>query len=137
MPKTRALIIFLICFSIVLAIYIVTQGVSIYKANKNITRTTATPSIDCAQYFFAVTDFSYDGYAISFEIKNEAYALETIHNVTVSGLNIKSAELKNLVPGAAKQTKINDVQIEKNFSVYVDGCAVYKKTCFLEENSCR
>ncbi len=137
MPRTKAVMIFLMIFAATLGIYIGMQSLSIYWENKNVTETTATPSIDCAKYMFSVKNPSYDGYAASFEITNEKdLSLENFHSVTVVGVTQKSAETKNFIPGTTRQIKINDINIDKNFSVYVDECAVYKKTCILEENSC-
>lgn len=136
MPKTKAVMIFLTLFAVVLGIYIGTQGFGIYMANKNITATKAIPAIECARYVYTVQNPDYDGYAVSFEMINLDYSLQDIHNVTVAGITQKSAETKNFVPGVTKQIKINDIKIEHNFSVYVDNCEIYKNTCFLEENIC-
>jgi|SRR3989344_4692854 len=136
MPKAKAVMIFLTIFAVALGIFILSWGFDSYTSNKNITATTAKPSSDCGRYMFRVSNPSYDGYAVSFELKNEDYALEDINNVTADGITRKSTEAKNLIPGLTRSIKINDIKIDKNFSVYVDSCEVYRKTCSLEENTC-
>jgi hypothetical protein len=137
MPKKyRAITIFFMLFSAVLAVYIATQGFAIYGAHKNESMSIAKPSIDCFGISYSVSNFSYDGYALSFDLRNNDDSTEKIPSVMVKGVNERFVGFKNFLPKLKRRVVVSDIEIATNFTVYPDNCVSYQRTCYLETKQC-
>ena len=124
----KALAIFFLVFGIGLVIFILTQGINIYKGSTGYVEETTQPSVDCIKYFYEIDGINYDDPELSFTVKNLAYS-QDFNNVTVVGLSSQQMEL--FLPNGASQEIRVVIDLNESFDFYPEDCRVYKTTCTL------
>ncbi|MAG16139.1 hypothetical protein CMO88_03695 [Candidatus Woesearchaeota archaeon] len=124
----KALAIFFLVFGIGLSVFILTQGIDLFRGSKGYVTDTATPSVDCIKFFYEIDKISYESGELAFTIKNLDYS-EDFSNITVKGESSQTLPL--IVPKGTSQQISVGADLTTNFSFYPAGCQVYKTTCML------
>jgi hypothetical protein len=124
----KALAIFFLIFAVGMAIFILTQGISLFQGSKGYVTETSAPSVDCIRYFYEISRVSYESGELSFTVKNLDYS-DDFSNVTVEGATRQLLQL-NLPKGTSQQIRVG-IDLTNNFSFYPGTCSVYKTTCQL------
>lgn len=120
-------------FGIALAMFIIIQGINLFKGSSDYVAATGTPSIDCIKYFYDVDGISYSSGELAFTIRNLDYSID-ISNISVVGAS--SHLLPVLLPAGSSQQIRLAADLTNNFSVYPSGCSVYKLRCMLDTGKC-
>ncbi|MBS3133393.1 hypothetical protein J4470_04725 [Candidatus Woesearchaeota archaeon] len=124
----KALAVFFLVFAVALAVFILTQGIGLFKSSKGYVTETAMPSVDCIKYFYEIEGISYQSGELIFTVKNLGYS-EDFKSVAVEGATSQVLQLQ-LPKGTSQQIRVR-ADIADNFSFYPEGCGVYKTTCML------
>ncbi|MBI3051863.1 hypothetical protein HYY74_05395 [Candidatus Woesearchaeota archaeon] len=131
----KAITIFLFLVTFMIAGYIFTQGVKIYKGGRLAAESQTQPAIDCIGYVYGVSGIKQqDGLAFRFE--NRQYSDKDVSKVTVRTDINQTAAFERPVPRGSSADITTELKAQINFTVYPDACAVYAKTCFLDGREC-
>ncbi len=120
-------------FGIGLAIFILVQGINLFKDSSGYVDATGTPSVDCIRYFYEIDGISYASGELAFTIRNLDYGAD-IPNITVVGSSPQLLPV-SLPSGSSQQVRLA-ADLASNFSVYPSGCSVYKVRCMLDTGAC-
>ncbi len=129
----KALAIFFMVFGLGLAMFIVIQGIDLFKESSGFVDKTGTPSVDCIKYFYEVDRISYSSGELAFTIRNLDYSVD-ISNITVVGSSPQLLPV-SLPSGSSQQIRLA-AGLTTNFSVYPSGCSVYTVRCMLDTGAC-
>ncbi len=129
----RALAIFFMVFGIGLAMFIIIQGINIFKDSRGYVDVTGTPSVDCIKYFYEIDRVSYSSGELAFTIRNLDYSVD-ISNITVVGASSQILPV-SLPSGSSQQIRLA-ADLTSNFSIYPSGCSVYRLRCMLDTGTC-
>lgn len=129
----KALAIFFLVFGVGLAIFILTQGISLFTASSGYVKSTGAPSVDCIKYFYEVGAIAYNAGELSFTIRNLDYSMD-MASITVESDSPQVLPLQ-LPAGSSQQVRLA-AQLSTNFSVYPSGCSVYKLICVIGTGKC-
>ncbi len=120
-------------FGIGLAIFILVQGINLFKDSRGYADATGKTSVDCIKYFYEVDRVSYNSGELAFTIRNLDYSIE-ISNITVVGASSHLLPV-SLPSGSSQQIRLA-ADLTTNFSVYPSGCSVYGVNCRLDDGTC-
>lgn len=129
----KALAIFFMVFGIGLAMFIIIQGINLFKGSTGYVAETGTPSVDCIRYFYEIDRVSYISGELAFTIRNLDYSAD-IANITVVGASPQLLPV-SLPSGSSQQIRLA-ADLTSNFSVYPSGCSVYSVRCMLDTGAC-
>ncbi len=129
--------VFLLAMTIILGIYIFTQGLSSYQSTRESTEEVWNPSIDCTRYIYSISDISYSDSLLSFRFENLDFSGHEISNITVSSDRNNTINMvKILARGTYTKIQLSQFELKDNFTIYPDGCSVFRKTCRLSTGQC-
>lgn len=124
-------IIFLV-IGLMLLMFIISQAVDIFKANRDSSDRRGFPSVHCVGYLYTVGGITATSDELQFDFRNEQSSTEEVHNLTVIGSNQKRQTFQIDIPvGSSKAVRV-PVTVEGNFSVYPDNCEVFPARCSVE-----
>ncbi len=129
----KALAIFFIVFGIGLAMFIIIQGVNLFRGSYGYVDATGAPSVDCIKYFYEVDRIIYSSGELAFSIRNLDYSVD-IANITVAGASQQLLPV-SLPSGSSQQIRLA-AELTSNFSVYPSDCSVYGLRCMLDTGTC-
>lgn len=138
--KYKAIMLFLLALSALLAIFILFKGINVYQDSKAEADRNFQPSISCIGYIYSVKALSYNAEAqtLTFTIENKQYSDAEINSITIlSDRQARRTFQKRLVKGMEAAITATGFDIGRNFTIYPDSCALYAKTCFPETNECK
>ncbi|MBI4438400.1 hypothetical protein HY640_00545 [Candidatus Woesearchaeota archaeon] len=134
------IVIFFTGFMVMLAALIMSNGIGLYRASKNSTVQAFQPSIRCVSFIYSVEGISYDSSdgVLQFVFRNLHYSDAEVHNVTVlsDAGSIGTVE-KFLVRGSDALLRFEDFDVERNFTVFPDGCRLFSKACLISSGECK
>ncbi|GEM_PF-6277310 len=135
----KAIVLFLLALSALLAIFILFKGLNIYQDSKAETEQNWQPSLQCVSYIYSVKGISYqaDAQELVFTFENKLYSDAEITSITVTSdmQQIRTLQ-KRLVQGTEAKITLPGFAVGKNFTIYPDNCRIYAKTCFPATNEC-
>ncbi len=133
--RQRAVFIFLFALFIFAGIWIGAQLVKYNQESKRFTTRQGAAVIDCVDYLYRISDILYDGYSLSLKAANEDFSGDDIKAFVIVAGERRTVE--TLIPKGGEVTlALNDIRIDKNFSIFVPGCDIYAKTCKLDTGLC-
>jgi len=132
MVKYEAVMVVFMLFSAGLALYIASQGISVFQGSKNYTETVGMSPMDCVDYFYSVDNVSYDGYKLEFDVANNAVTGREIKSLVVKGVNSKNVEFSGFSPATERHVVVTEMKVNGSFSLYPVGCDVYAKVFSVE-----
>ena len=133
--RQRAVFIFLLVLFIFAGVWIGAQLVRYNQASQRFTTQQGPAAIDCISYLYRISGINYDGYTLSLKAVNEVFSGDDIKAFVVVAAERRTVE--TIIPkGAEQRLTLNDIAIEKNFSIFVPGCDIYAKTCRLDTGAC-
>ncbi|MBI2142025.1 hypothetical protein HYU15_00870 [Candidatus Woesearchaeota archaeon] len=137
--KYKAIMLFLLALSALLAIYILFKGINVYQDSRAESDRNFQPSISCIGYIYSVKALNYNAEAktLAFTIENKQYSDAEISSITItSDRQARRTFQKRLLNGMEAEITATGFDMERNFTIYPDSCALYSKTCFPETNEC-
>jgi hypothetical protein len=132
--SAKVLAIFFLVFGIMLAVFIFTQGLSLYQGSRGYTDDNVEPSISCVKFVYKVSQPVLENGEVSFFIENLDYSAD-ITQITVEHGGERNELPLSLPLGTSQRVKLA-MDAVTNFSVYPENCAIYKTSCFLADSRC-
>lgn len=116
--------IFLFALFIFLALWIGLTMYTIYTSKTTEAKSSTKSSIECSTYAFEISEINYSDEKLTFRIKNTIG--EDFETLVIESGNIQNkASLKSFYEGEERTVAIDSIVIEKEFSVYPEGCKEY------------
>ena len=111
---------FLVSLLVFLSLFITMWAYNIYVEKASYATNQSKTLVKCSGYSFEIKNIAYSANSLSFDVENEMG--EPFSELVVEGTNSKTATLKNFNSGITLRVKLEDIQINKTFKAYPNGC---------------
>lgn len=130
-PKVIGIIMMVV--GIMLLLFIVSQGMKIFKDSRDSSDSRGGPSVHCVGFLYTISGITATGDELQFNFLNERSSSEDVHNLTVVSSNsLKKQTFQLSIPAGSSLAVRVPVAVQDNFTVYPDNCQVFPARCSID-----
>ncbi len=130
-PKVIGIIMMVV--GIMLLLFIVSQGMKIFKDSRDSSNSKGVPSAHCVGFLYTISGITATSDELQFNFVNDESSSEDVHNLTVvSGSSLKKQAFQLSIPVGSSLAVRVPVSEQDNFTVYPDNCYVFPARCSVD-----